>query len=187
MHLIGREQLPLARLSPAVFLDRDGTIMRDAEYCGNPKDVEVFAGAAEALRRLKGVGFKIIIITNQSGIGRGFFTEADYRLVEGEVERQLGADLIAATYFCPDIPDSGSTRRKPETGMILEAERDHQLDLARSFFVGDKAIDAECGRRAGLRTIIVTTGIKAPGKTSVADWVADNLAAATDIILAHAV
>lgn len=173
--------------SPAVFLDRDGTLMRDTEYCGDPKEVEVFVGAAEALRRLKAAGFKMIIVTNQSGIGRGFFSETHYRSVEREVERQLGADLIDATYFCPDIPDSGSTRRKPETGMVFEAERDHQLDLARSFFVGDKVADAECGRRAGLRTVIVTTGIEQHGESSIADWTVENLAAATEIILAHAV
>lgn len=170
-----------------MFLDRDGTIIRDAEYCGDPKEVEVFAGAAEALLRLKTAGFKVVIITNQSGIGRGFFTEAHYRSVEREVERQLGADLIEATYFCPDTPDSGSTRRKPETGMVFEAEHEHQLDLTRSFFIGDKVADAECGRRAGLRTIIVTTGIEQHGESLAADWTVKNLAAAADIILAHAV
>src|ERR1700704_1060488 len=83
---------------PAVFLDRDGTIMRDVDYCGDPAEVEVFPGAAGALGRLKAGGYKLIIVTNQSGIGRGYFSETDYRAVEKEFLRQLGAGLIDATY-----------------------------------------------------------------------------------------
>src|SRR3954452_10086570 len=104
---------PPNELSPAVFLDRDGTIMRDVNYCGDPAQVEIFPGAPEALRRLKAAGFKIIIITNQSGIARGYFSESDYRAVENEVARQIGLELIDGTYFCRDLPDSGSKRRKP--------------------------------------------------------------------------
>ena len=88
-------------LSTAVFVDRDGTIMEDRDYCSEPKDVKVFPGVPEALRRLKSNGFKLFIITNQSGIGRGLFTVEQYRAVEGEVLRQLGDGLIDATYFCP--------------------------------------------------------------------------------------
>lgn len=174
-------------LSPAVFLDRDGTIMRDMEYCGDPKDVEVFPGVSETFRQLIHAGFKIVIITNQSGIGRGYFSERDYRAVEREVERQVGPGLIEATYFCPDLPESGSMRRKPETGMVLEAQRDLRIDLARSFFVGDKALDAECGRRAGMRTIMVRTGIEQEPSGAGADWTADDLREAADIILGHGV
>lgn len=170
----------------AVFFDRDGTLMHDVEYCGDPDRVAVFDGAAGALRRLKDAGFKIIVITNQSGIGRGYFTEADYRRVEEEMTRQLGAGLLDATYFCPDAPGASSSRRKPEPGMVLEAARDHDLDLSRSFFVGDKAIDAECGRNAGVRTILVQTGCEQHAAASAADWVAHDLAEATDIILRHA-
>ena len=179
-----RQQSPL---TPAVFLDRDGTIMHDVEYCGDLNQVEVFPDAAEALRRLKRSGFKIVIISNQSGIARGYFSEADYRAVEGEVERQLGAGLIDGTYFCPEMPDSGSIRRKPETGMILEAQREHGIDLPRSFFIGDKAIDVECGRRAGTRTILVRTGIEPPSDHVGADWTANNLREAAEIILRHGV
>src|SRR5919109_170308 len=92
-------------LLPAVFVDRDGTIMEDADYCSDPQQVKVFPGVAEALRRLKSKGFTLIIITNQSGIGRGFFSIEQYRAVEAEVLRQLGDGLIDATYFCPDAPD----------------------------------------------------------------------------------
>jgi D-glycero-D-manno-heptose 1,7-bisphosphate phosphatase len=169
--------------SRAVFVDRDGTIMHDADYCSNPKQVDVFEGVPEALRRLKGKGYKLIIITNQSGIGRGFFTLDQYRAVETEVLRQLGPGLIDATYFCPDTPEQPSKCRKPAPGMILQAARDHYIDLACSFFIGDKEIDAECGRNAGVRTIRVRTGFDKMTDGSCADWVAEDLKNAADIVL----
>ena len=170
-------------LSAAVFVDRDGTIIEDADYCSHPKQVKVFHGAPEALRRLKSKGFKLIVITNQSGIGRGFFTVDEYRSVESEVSRQLGHRLIDATYFCPDVPGQHSSHRKPSPGMILQAKREHQIDLARSFFIGDKEIDVECGRNAGLRTIRVQTGFDRDISSSAADWTAKDLPAAAEIIL----
>ncbi len=170
-------------LSSAVFIDRDGTIMQDADYCSDPQQVKIFPRVAEALRRLKSKGFKVIIITNQSGIGRGFFTVEQYRAVEAEVLRQLGDGLIDATYFCPDVPGQHSTCRKPAPGMIVEATREHQIDLARSFLIGDKEIDAECGRNVGVRTIRVRTGFDRETAGSMADWVAEDLPAAAEIIL----
>ncbi len=169
--------------SVAVFLDRDGTIMRDAEYCGDPGQVEIFEGTTAALRRLKTAGYKIVVITNQSGIGRGYFTEAQYRKVEEEVARQLGPGMVDATYFCPDVPGIESTRRKPEPAMVLEAARDLDIDLSRSYFIGDKRIDAECGRNAGIRTIVVQTGCEAHQQAGIADWVARDLSEAAEIIL----
>src|ERR1700722_4076743 len=114
--------------------------MKDVDYCNDPKTVFVFPGVQEALGRLKAAGFKTIIITNQSGIGRGYMTEQQYREVEAEVSMQLGAGLDA-TYFCPDAPWQPSTRRKPQPGMVLEAVNEHDIDLSRSFFVGDKTSD----------------------------------------------
>ena len=170
--------------SLAVFLDRDGTLMRDVEYCGDPKQVQIFDGVEAALRKLKDSGFKLIVITNQSGIGRGYFTEEDYRAVEKEVELQLG--VIDATYFCPDAPDAGCRCRKPQPGLIFDAQRDQQIDLSRSFLVGDKPLDAECGRNAGVRTILVQTGNGPPNEKSSADWIARDLTEAAEIILRHA-
>jgi D-glycero-D-manno-heptose 1,7-bisphosphate phosphatase len=170
-------------LSAAVFIDRDGTIIEDADYCSQPKPVKIFPGVPQALRRLKSNGFKLIVITNQSGIGRGFFTVDEYRSVESEVSRQLGHGLIAATYFCPDVPGQISSHRKPSPGMILQAKRDHQIDLTRSFFIGDKEIDVECGRNAGVRTIRVQTGFDRDIAGSAADWTAKNFSAAARIIL----
>lgn len=167
---------------PAVFLDRDGTLMRDVDYCGDPARVEVFPSAAEALRRLKRHGYKLVVITNQSGIGRGYFTEADYRLVEAEFLRQLGEGLIDASYYCPDLPNIHSIRRKPGPGMIFEAQREHRLDLRRSFLVGDKASDIGCGLNAGLKTILVETGYGAGATDCGADWIAADIAQAAEII-----
>jgi D-glycero-D-manno-heptose 1,7-bisphosphate phosphatase len=169
--------------SRAVFVDRDGTLMHDADYCSSPEQVQVFDGAAAALRQLKEAGFQIFVITNQSGIGRGFFTEKQYRAVEAEVSRQLGEGLIDATYFCPDAPGQPSTCRKPAPGMVLQAAKNHDVDLSRSFLIGDKEIDAECAHNAGTRAIRVRTGFDKVTDGSCADWVAENLPAAAEIIL----
>jgi D-glycero-D-manno-heptose 1,7-bisphosphate phosphatase len=175
--------MPNEAKRPAVFVDRDGTLIHDADYCSDPKQVRVFKGVSEALRRLKRRGYKIIVITNQSGIGRGFFTVEQYRAVEAEVLRQVGPDLIDATYFCPDLPGQPSKCRKPAPGMILDAAHDHHIDLVRSFFIGDKEIDAECGHNAGVRTIRVRTGFDKMTDRSSADWVTEDLYAAAEIIL----
>src|SRR3954471_19961172 len=119
--------------SPAVFVDRDGTIMRDVDYCGDPADVELLDGVSEALLDLKSHGFKIVVITNQSGIGRGYFDEKQYREIEAEVDRQIGKDVIDATYYCPHLPEDGCKCRKPSPEMIFQAARDHHVDLPKSF------------------------------------------------------
>ena len=167
----------------AVFFDRDGTLMEDTGYCRDPKLVRLYPGVAEAIRSLKTAGFRIFIVTNQAGIPRGLFTETEYRAVQAEFLRQLGGDLIDATYYCADHPDSPSTRRKPAPGMLLEAAAEFGIDLARSFIVGDKAIDVECGKRAGVTTVQVTTGYGAE-QPSAADFKAEDVASAAQWILA---
>ena len=168
---------------PAVFLDRDGTLMRDVDYCNDPKKVAVYPQATPALRLLKEKGYKLVVITNQSGIGRGYFSEEDYRRVETEFLRQLGEGLIDASYYCPDAPTSASIRRKPGPGMVFEAQRDHRLDLAKSYLIGDKSSDVDCGRNAGVKTILVQTGYGAAATECGADWIARDLAEAVRIIL----
>ena len=170
-------------LLPAVFLDRDGTLMHDCDYCSDPAEVRIFPGVVEALSRLKSRGFKLIVITNQSGIGRGFFTLEQYRAVEAEVLRQAGDGLIDATYFCPDAPGKPSSCRKPAAGMVLQAAQDHQIDLSRSFFVGDKEVDVECAHKAGARAIRVQTGSQQNMASTRADWRAADLPEAVEIIL----
>lgn len=142
----------------AVFFDRDGTLMEEVHYCGNPRQVRVYAGVPAGLRKLKEAGFRTFIVTNQSGIGRGLFSEAQYRAVEEELLSQIGEGLIDASYFCPDVPGTASSRRKPEPGMLFEAAAQWDIDLASSYTVGDKAADVECGLRAGTKTILVLTG-----------------------------
>ena len=175
---------------PAVFLDRDGTLMADADYCHAPSQVEMYPGTAWALRRLRAGGYRLVIVTNQSGIGRGYFTETNFARVQAELFRQLGNhDLIDAVYHCPDTPHVDSPRRKPAPGMILEAARDHSLDLARSYIVGDKADDITCGHNAGLAGgVLVLTG---KGREQVAacqpDFTAETLADAADWLLRQTV
>lgn len=174
------------QLTPAIFLDRDGTLMEDVDYCGDPKAVRVYDGVAEALRRLKQRGYKLFIITNQSGIARGYFTEEEYHAVEREVLRQIGDGLIEATYFCPHLPDARCKCRKGSPEMVLQAARDHHVDLSRSFFIGDKKSDMECGRKADVRTILVRTGYGKETDESLADFVASDLTEAADMILCGA-
>jgi D-glycero-D-manno-heptose 1,7-bisphosphate phosphatase len=168
--------------TPAVFFDRDGTLMEDTGYCGDPHLVRLYAGVPEALRRLKDAGYRTFVISNQSGIGRGIITEAQYRAVADEFLRQLGAELIDATYYCADAPGALSTRRKPEPGMVLEAAAEHDIDLARSYLIGDKCADVECGQRAGARTILVLTGYGAQQDCNP-DFTAVDVVAAVQIVL----
>ncbi|HZT38339.1 MAG TPA: HAD family hydrolase [Bryobacteraceae bacterium] len=171
---------------PAVFLDRDGTLMHEVGYCANPRDVAVYPGVREALERLREAGFALIVITNQSGIGLGYFTEAEYHAVQAELARQLAPVQIDGVYFSPDTPDSGSPRRKPAPGMIYEAARDHGIDLARSYFVGDREGDMQCGARAGLRTVLVETGYGAQFPDCSADYRARDFRQAVEWILEDA-
>jgi D-glycero-D-manno-heptose 1,7-bisphosphate phosphatase len=139
----------------AIFLDRDGTLMRDTGYCSNPGEVELLENVASLLPELRKAGFKLIIVTNQSGIGRGYFTEEDFWAVQRELERQLGPRVIDATYFCADTPQNASDRRKPNPGMLLEAAGEWGIDLKQSYMVGDKPSDTEAGIRAGVKATIL--------------------------------
>ena len=159
--------------------------MEEVGYCARPSQVKVFPGTADALRRLKDAGFLNIIISNQAGIGRGYFSEPDYRAVQQELLRQIGEDLIDGSYFCPDLPDSASDRRKPAPGMLFEAARDFDVDLTRSVMIGDKSLDVECAQRAGAHSILVATGyglsqtcdpdFRASGLPEAADWIFRHL------------
>ena len=169
--------------SRAVFFDRDGTLMEEVHYCSDPAQVKMYAGVPEALRKLKEVGFRTLIVSNQSGIGRGLFTLDQYRVVESEVLRQLGDDLVDATYYCPDPPGQKSKSRKPAPGMVVKATDDHHIDLSRSFFIGDKESDVECAHNAGVRAIRVRTRIQRDMTGSNAEWVVDDVPAAVQLIL----
>jgi D-glycero-D-manno-heptose 1,7-bisphosphate phosphatase len=169
---------------PAVFFDRDGTLMEEVHYCSDPAQVRLYPGVPAALQRLKDAGFRTFIVSNQSGIGRGLFTEQQYRAVQAELLAQIGEGLIDASYFCPDVPGTPSARRKPEPGMLLEAAAEHHLDLARSYMVGDKADDVECGRRAGVKTIQVLSGYGAE-QVCAPNHQARDVVEAIEIVLNH--
>ncbi len=170
---------------PAVFLDRDGTLMHEVHYCRDPADVRLFDGSVEALQQLKAAGYRLVMVTNQSGIARGLLTVADFEAVQARFFEMLGTDLIEATYMCPDGPDAPSARRKPAPGMLLEAARDLGLDLARSWMVGDKAADVQCGLAAGTRAVLVRTGHGRDDNADGAHFVAKDIASAADFILSH--
>ena len=170
-------------MSPGVFFDRDGTIMKDVNYCSAPADVHVFPFVHDSLEKLRAAGFKLIMITNQSGIGRGYFTRAQYEQVHEEVLRQLGDAKIDATYVCPDPPGIESQCRKPAPGMIWQGAREHEVDLQRSVMIGDKEIDVHCGHNAGIKAIRVRTGFETNTSDSSADWVANDFAEAAKIVL----
>ena len=168
----------------AIFLDRDGTLMKDVGYCSRPDEVELLEGVGELLPRLKNAGFKLIIVTNQSGIGRGYFTEEDFWAVQQELQKQLGADVIDATYFCADTPQQESERRKPNPGMLLEAATDLDIDLGQSYMVGDRISDAEAGIRAGVRaTILFGSNAASGAMESGASLIAKDFGEVVEFIL----
>ncbi len=171
---------------PAVFFDRDGTLIHEVNYCSDPAQVRAVGGAPEALLKLADAGFAVVIVTNQSGIGRGYFTHDDFQRVQEEVLRQLRPAEIAATYYDDSGPQNPSDRRKPSPKMVEEAAREHGLDLGRSFFVGDKKSDIECGKNAGLRTVLVETGYGKEHSGCGADAVVPDIVAAADWILQEA-
>lgn len=167
----------------AVFLDRDGTLMEEVNYCNDPKRVRVFPGTVGALQRLRHAGWLTVVVTNQSGLAHGKISPEQYAAVNAEFLRQLPGG-IDAVYFCADHPDSPTPRRKPGSGMLEEAARNHGIDLSLSWMIGDKEIDVECGRRAGCRTILVRTGYGAELEKTGADFVHEDIVSASNMILA---
>lgn len=142
---------------PAIFVDRDGTLVEEVNFLSNVADLRVFPFVEEALRLLRSAGYLIVVVTNQSGIGRGIFSEADMHAVNREIENRLPG-LLDAFYFCPHRPDDGCRCRKPNTGMIEDAIRDMAIDITNSWMIGDKEIDILAGINAGMRTAMVQTG-----------------------------
>ena len=166
---------------PAVFLDRDGTLMDEVDYCRDPGDVRVVAGAATLLKAMRDAGWLAILITNQSGIGRGKITMSEYHAVHAEFMRQI-QNQIDAAFFCPDAPPAISARRKPEPGMILEAMQQYAIDKSRSWMIGDKVADVQCGKNAGLRTALVRTGYGSNYDGPVPDVIAADVSEALSMI-----
>jgi D-glycero-D-manno-heptose 1,7-bisphosphate phosphatase len=154
-------------MRPAVFLDRDGTMVQDVGYLGRPEDLRWYPFTIDAIRLLRRAGFLILVTTNQGGIGLGLFTEAFVRQLHESMDRHLAAAgaNVDAWFYCPHhpratVPDLAidCECRKPEPGMIRQAQQRFAIDLDRSFVVGDKQIDVELAERAGVRGVLVRTG-----------------------------
>lgn len=178
-------------MNRAVFLDRDGTINEERNYLCRVEEVVIFPGAGAALGRLQRAGYKLFIVSNQSGVGRGYFTLADVEKVNEHLLRELSRDGVRfeRIYFAPEAPDAPSRGRKPSPQFLLEARDEFGVDLAQSYMIGDKLIDLECGWNAGVRKcLLVRTGYGAEVERTSADRlsdaaVVDNLSAAAEWIL----
>jgi D-glycero-D-manno-heptose 1,7-bisphosphate phosphatase len=144
----------------AVFLDRDGTIARDVHYCRRPEDFEILPTVPEAVRLLNEHGFKVVVVTNQSGLARGFFDEATLSLIHNKMKHDLSVQgaHIDAIYYCSHHPDAHCSCRKPGTALFGQAARELDIDLKQSFVIGDTAMDIGAGQAVGAHTILVTTG-----------------------------
>jgi histidinol-phosphate phosphatase family protein len=145
-------------LQKAVFLDRDGTIARDVHYCRRVEDFEILPHIPEAIRLLNQEGYKTVVITNQSGIARGYFSEATLSLIHRKMLTTLeqGGARIDAVYVCPHHPDEGCDCRKPRPNLIIRAAADLGIALDRSYMIGDDPKDVKAGKSAGCRTILLT-------------------------------
>lgn len=141
----------------AVFLDRDGTLIEEVNFLSRVEDLRVFPYTREAIRSLKDAGFLIVVVTNQSGIGRGIYDADAMHAIHSEMQTQLDR-MIDAFYFCPHLPCDGCSCRKPGLGMIESAIADHPIELTSSWMVGDKRIDVETGHKAGMKSAMVMTG-----------------------------
>ena len=183
-------------MKPAVFLDRDGTLVVEKGYLCRPEEVELIPGAARALRELAGAGFLRVVVTNQSGVARGFYGLDAVERVHEAIQALLGREgaSVEGWYVCPHHPEfTGPCGcRKPETGLLERAVQDLGIDLARSWVVGDKVSDIELARRAGCRAALVRTGYGRRAEAELAasgrfpEIVADHLEEAVERILARA-
>jgi histidinol-phosphate phosphatase family protein len=144
-------------MNRAVFLDRDGVIVEDRGYMRDPADIALLPGTAAALRGLQREGWKLIVISNQSGVGRGLITVAEMGAVQARVVEVLRAEGVELTgaYFCPHHPDENCECRKPSPYLILKAAREHDVDLTRSWMIGDRESDLEAGRAAGCGHVLL--------------------------------
>jgi len=143
--------------SKAVFIDRDGTLIEEVNFLRRIEDLQYFPYTNEAVRLLKENGFLVILVTNQSGIGRGIYTVDDMNAVHARIQADLTLKLDAI-YFCPHLPNTGCECRKPNLGMIESALEDLPIDLENSWMIGDKNLDVELGLNAGIKPIMVMTG-----------------------------
>lgn len=182
-------------INSAVFLDRDGTLNFDPGYIGDPKELKLLPGTGEALFKLKSYGFKLIVISNQSGIARGIIKDEDVRAVNNQLNRLLSSYKVSIDrfYYCPAHPDFSSREeckcRKPSNTMVLQAASDFNIDLNKSYFVGDSVSDIECAMNSGLKSILVKTGQGSESlsilqnQNKIPSFVAENITDACNFII----
>jgi D-glycero-D-manno-heptose 1,7-bisphosphate phosphatase len=189
--ILAANQPEFAVMNRAIFLDRDGTMIAEKNYLCRVEDVEIFPATPAGLKKLRAAGFKLFIVSNQSGVGRGYFTMADVDKVNQFICSELARDGIRfeKIYIAPEKPDAPSRGRKPSPQFLFDARDEFNLNLAECFLVGDKLIDLECGWNAGVKkSILVRTGYgtelerKEPENISRA-IVADDLDKAAEWIL----
>ena len=145
-------------MNKALFIDRDGTINHDCPYCKDPGDLKIFDDAVSIIRDYRNRGFLIVIVTNQSGINRGYFSELEYEKFNRALlsELEMRGAMVDAVYHCPHRPDEACPCRKPETGLVLRAAKDLDIDLKVSLVIGDRDdIDGEMARRLGMKYMII--------------------------------
>ena len=188
-------------MSKAVFLDRDGTVNEEVGYLTDLSKLRLIPGAGAAIKKLNNAGYKVILVTNQSGVARGYFPESlvhEAHAYLTSMLREEGA-VLDGIYYCPHHPTAGNSKytmacdcRKPGTGLIDQATRDFDIDINHSFMVGDKWSDIELAQRAGIRAILVTSGFapddpgnKRPGHVVAPDFTAHSIAEAVDWIISR--
>ena len=176
-------------MKPAVFLDRDGVLTEEKGFLHNADEMVVCGFAKDCIEKLHKAGYLAIVITNQSGVARGYFTEDELRKMNTRLMEATGVDAV---YYCPHHPDGKIEQyrkvcscRKPETGLIDRACKDFEIDLSRSFFIGDRECDIKTGQNAGIKTILVRTGygLEEEKKDLYSDYIADDLRDAVNKII----
>ena len=184
----------------AVFLDRDGTINKEVQYLGDEQRLELIGGAAEGIHLLNEAGYQVVVLTNQAGVARGYFSEKTVERIHQRLQKVLQEDgaWLDAVYYCPHHPTEGTSSyqvdcdcRKPKPGLLVRAAKDLNIDLRQSYVVGDKLSDLEAGYAAGCQGVLVRTGygketeeqFRAHGLKP--DYIAEDLRAACQWIISQ--
>lgn len=170
-----------------VILDRDGTINTEQNYLSDKKGVELIPNAAKGLKKMKDLGLGLLVVTNQAGAGRGYFTLEDLEAIHDRMINLLAKEGVTldGIYFCPHKPDDNCKCRKPKLGLIEQAVKEHKFNSKECFVIGDKALDVEMGQNMGATTFLVRTGYGAEvekEKKIQPDYVVNDLLEAADII-----
>ena len=168
-----------------IFLDRDGVINHEVGYLHKVEDFKFIEGVFEACSAFQSLGYQIVVITNQSGIGRGYYGEQEFHQVNDWMLAQFSAQGINVldVFFCPHGPEDGCACRKPKPGMLLDAKEKHDIDMSRSWMIGDKEADVAAANAAGINnTVLVKSGHDIDEKNSNAKYVLDSIKQAQTVI-----